>query len=60
MKDKLLNLLIVLLLSFLVFNILQKNEKTPVLGGNVTFSASSSSYTIPVSADLVVDNQSAS
>ncbi len=60
MKDKLLNLLIVLLLSFLIFNMLQKSESTKTQGGNLTFSASSTSYSIPVSAKLLIDNKTSS
>lgn len=60
MKDKLLNLLIVLLLSLLIFNILQKSENTTPQAWSVLFSASSSNYTIPVSAQLTIDNKTSS
>jgi YidC/Oxa1 family membrane protein insertase len=60
MKDKILNLLIVLLLSFLIFNILQKSDKKVVETGNILFSMSKSSYSIPVSAKLIIENKTSS
>lgn len=61
MKDKILNILIVLLLSLLIFNVLQKSESKPSSSssGEIVFSASKSAYSIPVSAVLDFDNQSA-
>lgn len=59
MKDKILNILIVLLLSLLIFNVLQKSENKPSSSGEIVFSASKSAYSIPVSAVLDFDNQSA-
>ncbi len=60
MKDKILNLLIVLLLSFLIFNILQKSDKKVVETGSILFSMSKSSYSLPVSAQLAIENKTSS
>jgi len=60
MKDKILNILIVLLLSFLIFNILQKSDNKVVETGNILFSLSKNSYSIPVSAQLIIENKTSS
>lgn len=56
MKDKILNFLIIFLLTFLLLNIFTNNKKEAVTWESLTIQVAKDSYSIPASVSLEVEN----